>query len=89
MKKTILAYILTCIEEIPNDFDLGTEIRQLQDVLYKEIEKDETDILINLLFVYTTIFPNDYQLGMEIRRIYDEIKYFFDEHKNDTHTDSN
>ena len=89
MKKTILAYILTCIEEIPNDFDLGTEIRQLQDVLYKEIEKDETDTLLNLLFVYTTIFSNDYQLGLETRNIYNELKYFFDECKTDTHTDSN
>ena len=89
MKKTILAYILTCIEEIPNDFELGTEIRQLQDVLYKEIEKDETDTLLNLLFVYTTIFSNDYQLGLETRNIYNELKYFFDECKTDTHTDSN
>lgn len=89
MKKTILAYILTCIEEIPNDFDLGTEIRTLQETLFKEIEKDPNDNLLNILFVYCAVFTNDYQLGMETRNIYNELKYFFDECKTDTHRDSN
>lgn len=89
MKKTILAYILSCIEEIPNDFDLGAQIRQLQDVLEKEADKDESDVLTQMLFVYTIIYTNDFQLGYEIRKIYNELKYFFDECKTDTHADSN
>lgn len=89
MKKTILAYILNCVEELPNDFDLGSEIRQLQDTLLSEIEKDQSDVLMNLLFVYCVVFTNDYQLGLEVRNIYNEMKYYFDEYTNDTHTDSN
>lgn len=89
MKKTILAYILSCIEEIKDNFDLGAEIRSLQDVLEKEADKNESDVLIQMLFVYTIIYSNDYQLGSEIRKIYNELKYFFDECKTDTHTDSN
>lgn len=89
MRKTILAYILSCIEEIPNNFDLGAEIRSLQDVLERETDKDKSDVLIQMLFVYTIIYQNDYQLGSELRNIYNELKYFFDECKTDTHTDSN
>jgi hypothetical protein len=89
MKKTILAYILSCIEEIPNDFDLGAQIRTLQDVLEQESDKDKSDVLIQMLFVYTVIYSNDFQLGYEIRKIYNELKYFFDGCTTDTHTDSN
>lgn len=88
MKKTILAYILSCIEEIPNDFDLGAEIRQLHETLLTESDKSE-DILINLLLAYTILYGNDYQLGSEVRKLYNEINYFFDECKTGTHTDSN
>jgi len=88
MKKTILAYILSCIEEMTNDFDLGGEVRQLRDVMVTEYLKNETPILEVLIF-YITIFPNDYQLGHEVRGIYNEINYFFNEHKDDTHTNSN
>ena len=79
MRKTIIAYILTCIEEIPNDFDLGAEIRLLEDKIFEVIEKNPDD-LMNILFIYTQIFPNDQQLGLEVRNLYNEIKYFFNEY---------
>lgn len=89
MRKTILAYILNCIEEIPNDFDLGTEIRQLAETMTREIEKDEEEIMLKIILLYIIVFPNDFQLGMEVRNLYNEIKYFFDEYKNDTNGNSN
>jgi hypothetical protein len=79
MRKTIIAYILTCIEEIPNDFELGAEVRLLQDKIFEVIEKKPDD-LMNILFIYTQIFPNDQQLGLEVRNLYNEIKYFFNEY---------
>lgn len=88
MKKTILAYILFCIEEIPNDFDLGSEIRQLRDIMITEHLKKENPLLEVLIF-YTSAFTNDYQLGHEVRGIYNEINYYFNEHKDDTQPNSN
>lgn len=88
MKKTILAYILSCIEEIPNNFELGAEIRQFKEVLHQESDRSD-DILINILLSYTILYGNDYQLGSEIRKLYNEINYFFNECKTDTHTSSN
>jgi hypothetical protein len=88
MRKTILAYILYCIEEMPNDFDLGGEIRQLRDTLITEYMREENPLLEVLIF-YITAFSNDYQLGHEVRGIYKEINYYFDEHKDNTHPNSN
>lgn len=88
MRKTIIAYILSCIEEIPNDFELGSKVRSLQEVIFQEIQK-ESDDLLNILFIYTSIFPNDELLGMETRRLYNEINYFFNEYSTNSTGDSN
>ena len=88
MRKTILAYILFCIEEIPNDYDLGEEIRTLKDIMITEYLKKENPVLEVLIF-YLEAFPNNYQLGHEVRGIYNEINYYFNEHKDDTHPNSN
>jgi hypothetical protein len=87
MRKTIIAYILTCIEEITDDVELGLEILSLQDVIFTEIERNP-DHLLNILFVYTVICEDGYfteeQLGLETRQLYNEIKYFFDEYTEST-----
>lgn len=88
MRKTILAYILNCIEEIEDNNRLGMEVRSLQDKIMDEIEKKPDDLL-NVLFLYTVVFELDYQLGLEIRNLYNEIKYFFDEYTTSTGANSN
>lgn len=88
MRKTIIAYILTCIEEIEDNELLGIEVRTLQDKIFDEIEKNP-DNLLHVLFLYTVIFELDYQLGLETRNLYNEIKYFFNEYTTDTRTNSN
>jgi len=88
MRKTILAYVLYCIEEMPNDFDLGAEIRQLRDVMIEEYMKKENPAL-EVLILYTANFTNDFQLGHEVRGIYNEINYYFNEHKDNTNRNSN
>jgi hypothetical protein len=80
MRKTIIAYILSCIEEIEDNQELGMEVRLLHDKLFEEIERKPDDLL-NVLFLYTIVFEYDYQLGLEIRNLYKEIKYFFDEYQ--------
>lgn len=80
MRKTIIAYILSCIEEIEDNQTLGMEVRLLHDKIFEEIEKNPDDLL-NVLFLYTIVFEHDYQLGLEIRHLYKEIKYFFDEYQ--------
>lgn len=80
MRKTIIAYILSCIEEIEDNQRLGMEVRLLHDKIFEEIEKNPDDLL-NVLFLYTIVFEYDYQLGLEIRSLYKEIKYFFDEYQ--------
>ncbi len=87
MKKTILAYILSCIEEIEDDNELGQQIRDLHQVMYNEIQKQDQPVL-NVIYIYIHIFNNQ-DLGFETRGLYNEIKYFFDECKTDTHTTSN
>lgn len=72
-----------------DNIELGKEIRQLEDVIYDLIEKDSTDTLSHILFLHMITQNNDYMLGNEVRKLYKEINYFFDEYKNDTHTNSN
>ena len=83
MRKTIIAYILTCIEEITDDVELGLEILSLQDVIFNEIERNP-DNLLSILFFYTVLCEEGYydeeQLGLDTRQLYNEIKYFFDEY---------
>lgn len=86
MKKTILAYILSCIEEIEDDKELGSLIRNLQDVIFKELQKKE-DSVLNVIFVYINIFNNQ-DLGFQTRDLYNEIKYFFDGCTTDTQPNS-
>lgn len=88
MRKTLIAYILTCIEEIDDLEKLGQQVRELHEVLFQEIEKNPDDLL-NILFLYTIIFETDFQLGLEIKSLYNEIKYFFDEYTTDIRTNSN
>ena len=87
MRKSIIAYILTCIEEIEDNEKLGVEVRSLQDKIFEEIEKKPDDLL-NVLFLYTVIFELDYQLGLETRNLYNEIKYFFNEYTTSTGANS-
>lgn len=87
MRKTILAYILSCIEEIEDNEQLGIEVRALHEKIYEEIEKKPDDLL-GVLLLYTLIFELDYQLGLETRNLYNEIKYFFDEYTTDIGTNS-
>lgn len=87
MRKTIIAYILACIEEIEDNKELGMEMMSLQDVIFTEIERNP-DHLLNILFVYTVICEDGYftqeQLGLETRQLYNEIQYFFDEYTTST-----
>lgn len=91
MRKTILAYILNCIEEITDDKELGMEMMSLQDMIFAEIEKNPDDLL-SVLFFYTVLCEDGYydeeQLGLDTRQIYNEIQYFFDEYKTSTGTNS-
>jgi hypothetical protein len=87
MRKTILAYILNCIEEIEDDKELGAEIRSLHEVIFQEIEK-KSDDLLNVLFLYIMIFPTEEQLGLEVRALYNEINYFFNEYTTGIRTNS-
>ena len=83
MRKTIIAYLLTCIEELTDDKELGLEILSLEDVIFAELEKN-SDPLLNILFIYIIITEHGYfdeeRLGFETRNLYNEIKYFFDEY---------
>lgn len=88
MRKTILAYILSCIEEIEDNQKLGGEVRALNEKIFEELEKKQDDLL-SVLFLYTMIFESDFQLGLETRNLYNEIKYFFDEYQTDTTGNSN
>ena len=87
MRKTIIAYILTCIEEILDDKELGLEMLSLQDVIFAEIERNP-DNLLSILFFYTVLCEEGYydeeQLGLDTRQLYNEIKYFFDEYTEST-----
>lgn len=80
MRKTIIAYILTCIEEIEDLEELGAKIRGMEMVIEKQLES-ETDDLLNVLFLYILLFDSDIILGLETKKIYNEIKYFFDEYQ--------
>ena len=79
MRKTIIAYILTCIEEIEDLEELGTKVRALELVIEEELNK-KTDDLLNVLFLYILLFENDIHLGYQVKKLYKEIKYFFDEY---------
>ena len=79
MRKTIIAYILTCIEEIEDLEELGAKIRGMEMVIETELDH-QTDDLLNVLFLYILLFDSDIQLGHEIKKLYKEIKYFFDEY---------
>lgn len=79
MRKTIIAYILTCIEEIEDIEELGSKVRGLELAIEEELER-KTDDLLNVMFLYILLFDSDIQLGHEIKKLYKEIKYFFDEY---------
>jgi hypothetical protein len=80
MRKTIIAYILTCIEELEDLEELGIKIREMELVIEKELDH-QTDDLLNVLFLYILLFDSNLQLGHETKKIYKEIKYFFDEYQ--------
>jgi hypothetical protein len=80
MRKTIIAYILTCIEEIEDLHELGLKIREMEEVIEKELDR-QTDDLLNVLFLYILLFDVNIQLGHETKKLYKEIKYFFDEYQ--------
>jgi hypothetical protein len=80
MRKTIIAYILTCIEEIEDLHELGLKIREMEEVIEKELDR-QTDDLLNVLFLYILLFDINIQLGHETKKLYKEIKYFFDEYQ--------
>jgi hypothetical protein len=80
MRKTIIAYILTCIEEIEDLDELGLKIREMEEVIEKELDR-QTDDLLNVLFLYILLFDSNIILGLETKKIYKEIKYFFDEYQ--------
>ncbi len=80
MRKTIIAYILTCIEEIEDIHELGAKIREMESVIEEELDRQKDDLL-NVLFLYILLFDNDLILGLETKKIYKEIKYFFDEYQ--------
>jgi hypothetical protein len=80
MRKTIIAYILTCIEEIEDLDELGFKIREMEEVIEKELDR-QTDDLLNVLFLYILLFDMNIQLGLETKKLYKEIKYFFDEYQ--------
>jgi hypothetical protein len=80
MRKTIIAYILTCIEEIEDLDELGLKIREMEEVIEKELDRQKDDLL-NVLFLYILLFDSNIILGLETKKIYKEIKYFFDEYQ--------
>lgn len=88
MRKTILAYILSCIEEIDDLDKLGEQIRSLEEVIEKELEKQKDDLL-TLIFFYILLFDSNIMLGLETKKIYNEINYFFNEYQTDIRTNSN
>jgi len=80
MRKTIIAYILTCIEEIEDLEELGLKIREMEEVIEKELDRQKDDLL-HVLFFYILLFDSNLILGLETKKIYNEIKYFFDEYQ--------
>jgi len=80
MRKTIIAYILTCIEEIDDLEELGAKIREMEEVIEKELDR-QADFLMNLLFVYILLFDSNIKLGLETKKIYKDINHFFNEYQ--------
>jgi hypothetical protein len=88
MRKTILAYILSCIEEIEDLDKLGEQIRSLEEVIEKELDKEKDDLL-GVIFFYILLFDSNIMLGLETKKIYNEINYFFNEYQTGIRTNSN
>jgi hypothetical protein len=80
MRKTIIAHILNCIEEIEDIEELGLKIREMEEVIEKELDRQKDDLL-TILFFYILLFDSNIILGLETKKIYNEIKYFFDEYQ--------
>jgi hypothetical protein len=80
MRKTIIAYILTCIEEIDDLEELGAKIREMEEVIEKELDR-QADFLMNLLFIYILLFDSNIILGLETKKIYKDINRFFNEYQ--------
>jgi hypothetical protein len=80
MRKTIIAYILTCIEEIDDLEELGAKIREMEHVIEQELDR-QADFLMNLLFIYILLFDSNIILGLETKKIYKDINRFFNEYQ--------
>lgn len=78
MKKTILAYILSCIEEL-NDEELSIKILELSDVITEELNKEQDEVLeyiLILIYNYNGSF-----LSTKIKRLYNPIKLYIEDDK--------
>ena len=77
MRRTIIAYILNCIEEIEDLSELGNKLRDLEEVIQKELDSKK-DELLSVLFLYILLYENDIKLGHEVKNLYNEIKYLYE-----------
>ena len=77
MRRTIIAYILNCIEEIEDLSELGNKLRDLEEAIEKELDSKE-DELLSVLFLYILLYENDIKLGHEVKSLYNEIKYLYE-----------
>jgi hypothetical protein len=69
----IIQFIITSIDENPNDTSLGEEMRVLETALFDEYVKN-SDPLIELLFALINLTPNDKTLGFKFRLMRDKIR---------------
>lgn len=88
MNKTIIAYILSCIEEFSNDRELGETLRPLQQTMFQQCVQTDDEI-IQILYHYMCQFPNDEELGFFVRRIYTPLNLYFEDDSTNTCTDCN
>ena len=73
MKEQILKFILNSIEENPNNFDLGEEVRQTYDSLWK-LPFSPYCPYVDHLRTIIRLYPNDADLGFHTRLMYKLLK---------------
>ena len=81
MKKTILAYILYCIEEL-DDEELSIKIIELADVIIAEADKDYDEILEYILILIYN--HKGIILANKIKKLYSPIQLYIEDDKKDS-----
>lgn len=78
MKKTILSYLLACIEEL-NDEELAIKVLELADVIIAEADKDYDEVLEYILILIYNYKGKE--LATKIKRLYSPIQLYIEDDK--------